>query len=372
MSHNTPRPDRHPLAHSHPGPYTLRPPGHHIVQRSLSQEFSSLQGGNESFPLSLTDPAFQNSSNQVNEYPSLNGVIPGYNPPYAGAVSNGPSALIHSPPTDAAPPQYVTTIANLCRLNAENRDVLHMFNLCTSQEKLIHLQAQLLKTSQDIILHSMTLKAVTDQVVAMTPLLTQSWSLNDSQKKPLRDLVRHFLTKPCISYTNVIGDVQTYITKWKVKLDLVRYPKPAVKTVIDAYLKAQINNQKNQFHKAVFKSVNERIDLVSFAEVVIRKYHTPLRPKEVPIPVLGQLAKACELTGTIAQSDDKPDFWPAFDKILKSLSKTNGPDHKSPTWASWDDHLIKTDKIKYPDIGSTMELEEDKDGAEVQEGGGDD
>ncbi|KIM74534.1 hypothetical protein PILCRDRAFT_14319 [Piloderma croceum F 1598] len=355
-----------PVRTPHPtrrvAPYDSR--GHANIRHGQQSSFGSsgMFGPSPLQPLSLSPqdgfPQLLDSSGAESDYPY--GCSNQTNES-AQTFTRTPVDTTFLPRSATTSAQFVANLANGFKLTPEHREQAQEFNasMLDASTKMTVLYAQGLATDE--------------QIKQMADVLDQAMKkLGRIEKVAFKNLLRHFLIKPAITYKTIVKNAEAYISRHWSKYHLDVYSTDdIIKTTVNAFLVEQLNGIKSKYRKSIFKLTAVQMPLDEFAQALVDEYHMVPKPKTIPNNILANVALLRSVAAPLAAKKNvkggDTGFWKELEKKLFELSVLNGTDRTSALWVWWEDERIQYDRNQYKEADVRIpEAEEDESEPEEQ------
>ncbi|RDX53556.1 hypothetical protein OH76DRAFT_1479973 [Lentinus brumalis] len=236
------------------------------------------------------------------------------------------------------------------------RNKVYAFPQMSLDNKLTLMFLQQLRIETQFSAISGVLAQTETRLAHLEKLCELAWTPNKSQMKILRALVRHYLVKVLPTYTSLGGYVKTYIHNNADVLHMSFYATdPTIRTTINGLCGELASQMKSSFRKALFKAVQNKVPLVTFAKNMYNSYHLVPVPKDVPTAMLATFALMRQVADPLAKKKNTAGsdtgFWKALEASQDALYKKHSPDKdrvNGPAWQEWATAIIAKDKRKWP------------------------
>ncbi|EPQ55713.1 hypothetical protein GLOTRDRAFT_93285 [Gloeophyllum trabeum ATCC 11539] len=269
----------------------------------------------------------------------------------------GGAPLGHSNSMNMGTQAYVTS-ADIDRMVNDHgllkqRDLVHRFNEMAHDERLLVLFCSCLHASNQNQALTDTLAVLKEKLNTIEAKVDQGWQPADDHEAILKGLLRHYIIQPQYSYSVVPKQVGRYIFDHADKVRLRLYVTDAtIRTRVDQWVNDKYNEVKSGLRKAVWTSITNKVPLDDFASTIVKSYHLPVKPKEVPQAIMGSLALmrdvAAPLTTKKGVRGGDTGFWKALEARLAAVVSQHGTTRdSSEEWKTWEKDIIEKDIERY-------------------------
>ncbi|EPQ56931.1 hypothetical protein GLOTRDRAFT_127317 [Gloeophyllum trabeum ATCC 11539] len=242
----------------------------------------------------------------------------------------------------------------------KQRDLVHRFNEMAHDERLLVLFCSCLHASNQNQALTDTLAVLKEKLNTIEAKVDQGWQPADDHEAILKGLLRHYIIQPQYSYSVIPKQVGRYIFDHADKVRLRLYVTDAtIRTQVDQWVNNKYNEVKSGLRKAVWTSITNKVPLDDFASTIVKSYHLPVKPKEVPQAIMGSLALmrdvAAPLTTKKGVQGGDTGFWKALEARLAAVVSQHGTTRdSSEEWKTWEKDIIEKDIKRYQQRSPTF------------------